>query len=174
MAKSGPKSGKKSNEEIFAGFQALRTEQRQIGSKISELQMDLNEHKWVWKDDSCVIAVRQSRPTADVVNSTWISYRIVIETLRGVETSRKCFRMVGGVLVERTVADVLPELENNCTQLPKAVQALENQLAKKGEEINKYIEQHDIRIQRADRAPADDTSDQPTKSNVLVASGWFV
>lgn len=130
-----------SNEEIFAGFQALRTEQRQIGSKISELQMDLNEHK------------------------------IVIETLRGVEGSRKCFRMVGGVLVERTVADVLPELQNNCTQLPKAVQALEEQLAKKGEEINKYIESHDIRIQRADRAPADDGSEQPTKSNVLVASG---
>ena len=141
MSKSNTKSGKKSNEEIFAGFQTLRTEQRQIGSKISELQMDLNEHK------------------------------IVIETLRGVEGSRKCFRMVGGVLVERTVADVLPELQNNCTQLPKAVAALEDQLAKKGEEINKYIEDHDIRIQRADRVPTNESPDQPTKSNVLVASG---
>ncbi|KAG6440896.1 prefoldin subunit 2 [Manduca sexta] len=140
MAKSAPKS-KKSNEEIFAGFQTLRAEQRQLGSKISELQMDLNEHK------------------------------IVIETLRGVEATRKCFRMVGGVLVERTVADVLPELETNCEQLPRAIRTLEEQLSKKGEEINAYIECHDIRIQRTDRPPAEEAAQQPAKSNVLVTSG---
>lgn len=37
--------GKKSNEEVFAGFQTLRSEQRQLANKISELEMDLNEHK---------------------------------------------------------------------------------------------------------------------------------
>lgn len=47
MAKNTSKVGKKTNEEIFAGFQTLRNEQRQLGSKISELQMELNEHKWV-------------------------------------------------------------------------------------------------------------------------------
>lgn len=93
--------------------------------------------------------------------------RIVIETLRGVDGSRKCFRMVGGVLVERTVAEVLPELESNREHLPKALQALQEQLVKKGQEINEYIELYDIRMQRADR-PA---PDPPAKSNVLVASG---
>ncbi|CAG9787579.1 unnamed protein product [Diatraea saccharalis] len=142
MAKPAPKGGKtKSSEEIFAGFQTLRSEQRQLANKISELEMDLNEHK------------------------------IVIDTLKGVDGSRKCFRMVGGVLVERTVADVLPELEMNKERLPKALQALHEQLSRKGQEINEYIERHDIRVQKADRPPADDTPDQPTKSNVLVASG---
>lgn len=46
MAKPAAKGGKaKSNEEIFAGFQTLRAEQRQLANKISELEMDLNEHK---------------------------------------------------------------------------------------------------------------------------------
>lgn len=47
MAKSSTsKAGKpKTNEEIFAGFQNLRSEQRQLANKISELEMDLNEHK---------------------------------------------------------------------------------------------------------------------------------
>ena len=35
----------KSNEEIVQGFQRLRNEQRQLASKLSELEMDLNEHK---------------------------------------------------------------------------------------------------------------------------------
>jgi hypothetical protein len=39
--------------------------------------------------------------------------RLVIETLTEVEPGRKCFRMVGGVLVERTVAEVLPALQKN-------------------------------------------------------------
>lgn len=38
-------SKSKSNEEIFSGFQALRAEQRQLANKISELEMDHNEHK---------------------------------------------------------------------------------------------------------------------------------
>ncbi|XP_039755041.1 prefoldin subunit 2 [Pararge aegeria] len=141
MAKSTSKSGKsKSNEEVFAGFQNLRSEQRQLANKISELEMDLNEHK------------------------------IVIETLRGVELARKCFRMVGGVLVERTVAEVLPELEGNRDRLPQALQALNEQLARKGQEINDYIEKHDIRVQRgADSEPAAAAPDA-AKSNVLVAS----
>lgn len=99
-------------------------------------------------------------------------FRIVIDTLRGVDKTRKCFRMVGGVLVERTVAEVLPELENNCEQLPKALKVLEDQLTKKGREINEYIEMHDIRLQRVgDRSPSEAEPEQPAKSNVLVASG---
>ena len=39
--------------------------------------------------------------------------RLVIETLKEVEKDRKCFRMIGGVLVERTVNEVLPALEQN-------------------------------------------------------------
>lgn len=49
MSKAGStKSGKgKTNEEIFAQFQELRGEQRLLANKLSELSMDLNEHKWV-------------------------------------------------------------------------------------------------------------------------------
>lgn len=42
---------------------------------------------------------------------------LVIDTLKEVDETRKCFRMVGGVLVERTVKEVLPALENNKEQV---------------------------------------------------------
>lgn len=44
-AKAGPKNSAKANEEIVQIFQRLRTEQRQLVNKLSELEMDLNEHK---------------------------------------------------------------------------------------------------------------------------------
>ena len=44
-------------------------------------------------------------------------YSLVIDTLKSTAPDRKCFRMVGGVLVERTVKDVLPALEYNHKQV---------------------------------------------------------
>lgn len=43
--KSNSLLSEKSNEEIYAGFQALRNEQRNMISKISEMEAELNEHK---------------------------------------------------------------------------------------------------------------------------------
>ena len=43
--------------------------------------------------------------------------RLVIETLKKIDGERKCFRMIGGVLVERTVKDVLPALMHNSEQV---------------------------------------------------------
>lgn len=53
---------------------------------------------------------------------------LVIDTLKEVDETRKCFRMVGGVLVERTVKEVLPALENNKEQVSWSLRrALGNQ-----------------------------------------------
>lgn len=45
QVKNASKNASKANEEIIQGFQRLRTEQRQLANKLSELEMDLNEHK---------------------------------------------------------------------------------------------------------------------------------
>ncbi|KAG8146594.1 hypothetical protein E2320_013728 [Naja naja] len=100
-------------EQVVAGFNRLRQEQRGLASKAAELEMELNEHK------------------------------LVIETLREVDPARKCFRMVGGVLVERTVKEVLPALENNKEQI---IETLSQQLQTKGRELNEFREKHNIRL----------------------------
>ncbi len=46
--------------------------------------------------------------------------RLVLETLKDVDKDRKCFRMIGGVLVERTVNEVVPALEQNKEQVNKS------------------------------------------------------
>lgn len=100
--------------------------------------------------------------------------RMVIETLKTVNEDRKCFRMIGGVLCERTVKEVLPVLENNKDQLSKVIDAVSEQLTKKGAEINEYKEKHNIRIRGQDDISEKDSEEKnvpskdTTRGNVLV------
>ncbi|KAJ8922015.1 hypothetical protein NQ315_008654 [Exocentrus adspersus] len=124
MASNSAKDKKSSRgpspEEIINGFQTLRAEQRALSGKLSEFELDLNEH------------------------------RMVIETLKNVNEDRKCFRLVGGVLTERKVKDVLPVLITNQERLKEFIEKLNEQIAKKGQEINEYREKHNIRFRGLD------------------------
>ncbi|XP_012258371.1 prefoldin subunit 2 [Athalia rosae] len=137
--KSSTKGGK-SNEEIFAGFQTLRSEQRVMASKLSEMELELNEHK------------------------------IVIDTLKNVDPGRKCYRMIGGILCERTVQEITPTLISNKEQLTKVIETLNEQLAKKGAEINDYKEKHNIRIRGQDELQQPEEEDKQAKRNAIVVN----
>lgn len=99
---------------------------------------------------------------------------MVIETLKTVNEDRKCYRMIGGVLCERTVKEVLPVLQNNKEQLTKVIEAITEQLAKKGTEINDYKEKHNIRIRGQDEVPEEAaekaTTSSESRGNVLVVN----
>ncbi|XP_034171738.1 prefoldin 2 [Osmia lignaria lignaria] len=142
--KSGKSSkGTKSNAEILSEFQMLRNEQRTMANKLSEMEMELNEHK------------------------------IVIDTIKNIDPKRKCYRMTGGVLCERTVEDVMPALVTNKEQLTKVIDALNDQLMKKGVEINEFKEKHNIKIrgqQDIQRQDEDKDSKEAKRSAVVVNS----
>lgn len=87
-----------------------------MASKAAELEMEINEHS------------------------------LVIDTLKEVDPSRKCFRLVGGVLVERTVKEVLPALENNKEQISKIIETINTQMQTKGRELTEYREKYNIRL----------------------------
>ncbi|KAK7909922.1 hypothetical protein WMY93_014606 [Mugilogobius chulae] len=112
-------SGKQSGltpEQVVSTFQRMRQEQRSMASKAAELEMEINEHS------------------------------LVIDTLKDVDPSRKCFRLVGGVLVERTVKEVLPALENNKEQISKIIETINTQMQTKGRELTEYREKYNIRL----------------------------
>ena len=111
-----PAQSKKTGEEIVNGFNALRNDQRRLTQKISELEADRGEHN------------------------------LVINTLKDTDPTRRCYRLVGGVLVERTVAEVLPALLNNVEQIDKVIETLTGQAVSKGKELNEYREKHNIRL----------------------------
>jgi chaperonin cofactor prefoldin len=65
-------------------------------------------------------------------------YRLVLETLGPVPKDRKCFRLINGVLVERTVADVVPALQTNAEGLKNVLEGLVKEYKKKQAEMDAW------------------------------------
>lgn len=108
------KSAKKPTEEelIHNNFNVLRTEQRQLATKLSEIELDLNEHRFVHFPYNFLIYLKLVK-----INFILCRFSIVIDTLNKLDEERKCFRLIGGVLVERKISDVLPTLIKNRTEV---------------------------------------------------------
>jgi prefoldin subunit 2 len=62
----------------------------------------------------------------------------VLETLEPLPEDRKCFRMINGVLVERTVKEVVPALKTNSEGLKKVLDDLLAQYKTKQDEMDKW------------------------------------
>lgn len=62
----------------------------------------------------------------------------MLETLIPLPDERKCFRMINGVLAERTVKDVMPALETNSEGLKKVLDDLVKQYKRQQEEMEKW------------------------------------
>jgi hypothetical protein len=69
---------------------------------------------------------------------TDIFSRLVLETLEPLSPDRKCFRMINGVLVERTVQDVVPALKTNSEGLKQVLDELVQQYKSKQDEMEKW------------------------------------
>ncbi|EDV96963.1 probable prefoldin subunit 2 [Drosophila grimshawi] len=135
-----------SQEKIVAQFQQLRNEQRNLANSLNTLQMDLREHK------------------------------TVIETLNSADPERKCFRLIGGVLCERTVKEVLPQLVENKDFIAKTITMVTEDLSKKGVEINSFKEEHNIKIRgeqigtEATKPTEAESGSKSENRNVLVSN----
>lgn len=70
-------------EVILNTYKKMSTDCQAIANKVSELKSEADEH------------------------------RLVIDLLKDLEPERKAFRLIGGVLVERTVGEVGPVVAEN-------------------------------------------------------------
>jgi len=72
---------------VIDKFNALRREADELWRRLNELEADRAEHA------------------------------LVLETLKPLDEERRCFRLVGGVLVQRTVAEAVPAVARNMESL---------------------------------------------------------
>lgn len=107
------------SEQAVAGkWNMMRSEMNQLYSKINELEQELNEHN------------------------------LVINAIQPLDPARKCFRMIGGVLVERTVGEVLPAVQRNKEGLQEVIGRLMEALQKKRTEFAEFEAKYKIKIRK--------------------------
>ncbi|KAJ1537106.1 hypothetical protein HK096_004136 [Nowakowskiella sp. JEL0078] len=105
-------------QEIANQFNNMKQELNAIAQKLGELDMEKDEHQ------------------------------LVVETLEPLNPSRKCYRLVGGVLVERTVKDVLPAVQTNMdgVSIINIVNQLVQNYKKKEDELESYKKKYNIQV----------------------------
>ncbi|KAI9879969.1 MAG: hypothetical protein M1830_006277 [Pleopsidium flavum] len=105
-------------QELQVQYSNYKSNLQQIAQKIGDVEQETEEHK------------------------------LVLETLEPLPQDRKCFRMINGVLIERTVKDVVPALKTNADGLKKVLEELLKQYKAKQDEMEKW-KKGSHRIQQA-------------------------
>uniref|UniRef100_A0A6T7WYZ7 Prefoldin subunit 2 n=1 Tax=Pyramimonas obovata TaxID=1411642 RepID=A0A6T7WYZ7_9CHLO len=136
---SAEKSPAAGNEQaIVQHFQAMRQEVGQIWTKIGELDMERSEHV------------------------------LVLNAISPLAADRKCFRLIGGVLVERTVGEVLPAVTRNKEGLEQVIAKLTEQLEAKKKDMAEFQTKYNIRIKGEDGQDQQVASSSKAPQGVLV------
>jgi prefoldin subunit 2 len=126
--RGGNDEGQDTSEQdkvLLDQLQGMRNECNAIAQKISSLEQERDDH--------------------DVVQAI----------LGDFPPARRCYRSVGGILMERTVADVVPEIRSEWGKLSKALQELTNLAQEKHRAIEAFQTEHSIRIVRGSPSVAD-------------------
>ncbi|KAI9917921.1 hypothetical protein PsorP6_013020 [Peronosclerospora sorghi] len=72
----------------------------------------------------------------------------VIQTLHDLPKDRKAYRMVGGVLVERTVQEVLPAVTANREGIAQVLAQLNESIKQKEKEADEWQRKYNIKVQQ--------------------------
>ncbi|KAI9931809.1 hypothetical protein ASPWEDRAFT_169349 [Aspergillus wentii DTO 134E9] len=113
---SQPQINPKKQQELQLQYTNFKNTLQQLAQKIGDLEQEAEEHK------------------------------LVIETLDPLPKERKCFRMVNGVLVERTVQDVLPSLKTNSDGLKQVLEEMLKQYKSKQGELDSWKKKNNIQV----------------------------
>eukprot|EP00903_Cladosiphon_okamuranus_P005423 g5409.t1 len=122
-------------QQIIGVYRGMLGDVNQMRRKIAELEGEVSEHQ------------------------------MVVDTLEPMDATRRAYRLVGGVLVERTVGEVLPTVKANQEGIKQLLQQLATSRAKKEKEAAEWKIKYKIRSQQEAQA----MSQGPGASQALQA-----
>ncbi|KAF2674573.1 Prefoldin beta-like protein [Microthyrium microscopicum] len=103
-------------QELQVQYQNYKNTLQQLAQKIGDVEQEAEEHK------------------------------LVLETLEPLPADRKCFRMINGVLVERTTKEVIPALKTNSDGLKQVLDELVTQYKSKQDEMEKWKKKNNVTV----------------------------
>ncbi|KAF9438980.1 hypothetical protein BGZ76_002273 [Entomortierella beljakovae] len=112
------KAVRPSDQELTQTYNTMKSELSQLAQKIGELETESDEHT------------------------------LVVDTISPLDPERKCFRLVGGVLVERTVKEVLPALKTNQEGIKAVTMQLVQKYKTKEDEFLAFQKKYNIQVKQ--------------------------
>ncbi|KAF8204742.1 Prefoldin beta-like protein [Pholiota molesta] len=104
--------------EIQQNYVRLQNDLQALARKIGELESEADEHSLVL---------------------------VTLDEALAEDPDRKCFRLIGGVLVERTVKEVNPTLKTNRDGILKVIATLAEQYKSKEKDLEAFKREYNIR-----------------------------
>lgn len=127
-------------------FQRYRTELQNLAQKIGELESELEEHSSV----PFPVHRNSTPPVYELVildmNADGSLVLSTLQPLVKTAPNRTCYRLIGGVLVERTVVDVVPTLETNYGGIKEVLESLMKTYKNKEEEFGGFQKEYGIQV----------------------------
>lgn len=131
-------------QQIIDAYNQKRRDQQIMMSKITELEGEIHEHN------------------------------LVHDQLKELNDDRRAHRLVGGALIEKTVGEVRPEIEENLKKFNAMVKSLQTLLLEKEKEMEEFMTNYKITrqqqpgSQQQQKKIEDDGSEQKTTQGVLA------
>eukprot|EP00735_Rhodelphis_limneticus_P000884 TRINITY_DN11416_c0_g1::TRINITY_DN11416_c0_g1_i1::g.26448::m.26448 TRINITY_DN11416_c0_g1::TRINITY_DN11416_c0_g1_i1::g.26448 ORF type:complete len:148 (-),score=37.92,sp/B0BN18/PFD2_RAT/45.52/6e-27,Prefoldin_2/PF01920.15/5.3e-21,Gp-FAR-1/PF05823.7/0.047,Gp-FAR-1/PF05823.7/5.8,IncA/PF04156.9/0.69,IncA/PF04156.9/2.2,DUF3552/PF12072.3/1.2e+02,DUF3552/PF12072.3/0.055,GLE1/PF07817.8/19,GLE1/PF07817.8/1.3,Tho2/PF11262.3/2,Tho2/PF11262.3/20,TMCO5/PF14992.1/0.48,TMCO5/PF14992.1/35 TRINITY_DN11416_c0_g1_i len=97
------------------------------------------------------------------LESDYVEHSLVIDAIKDLDPERKCFRMVGGVLMERTVKEVLPAVIKNREGIKQLMEKFEDSYKTKSKELSE--QQSKLKVRTRELVGGSSASDKPTASS---------
>lgn len=126
-------------------YSNFKTTLHQLAQKIGDIETEAEEHKYL-PAPTRIPASAYSSTAHPRHTDTLTPSRLVIESLQPLPLDRKCFRMINGVLVERTVKDVIPSLKTNADGLKQVLDELMKQYKSKQDEMDSWKKKNHIQV----------------------------
>lgn len=119
-------------QQIIQTYKAMRANITELASKLTELDSDKTEHQ------------------------------LVLRAIKDLPRTRRCYRSIGGVLVERTVGDVQPAVERNVRGIEELIGRLSGELREKEREADEFRAKYNISMgdTQNDAADEEDEDDE--------------
>ncbi|KAJ1455671.1 Prefoldin [Pelagophyceae sp. CCMP2097] len=130
-------------DDVIRIFKQQKREAQHMIAKISELEHELGEHE------------------------------LVMTSVAKLAPERKAFRLVGGVLVEQTVGEVIPKITENQTNIQKTLEQLKTMLQNKQDQAAAWKDKYGIRTQQEHdvESKTREAAGQPNKGPAGGATG---
>jgi prefoldin subunit 2 len=130
----------KTEQQVIARFQELRQAVSTIINKIADMETEASEHD------------------------------LVIKALQPMEKSRRCYRLIGDVLVERNVGEALPAVQKNRDNIGDVLKNLQAQLRTQEEKLQQFQQKYKIRVRGQDEDSSAPSAPQKSEKGASSSS----